>query len=269
MILAPFLLLLAPAQDMFRLPVTGSPMPDDTAQMGDRLGRCLDQARNDPTGATVTAAAWLGEVSGADRAPPQQCLGFAYTSQLRWEAAEGAFLAARTALAEDDRLGRARLGAMAGNAALAGGRADDALAAFDLAHADATAIADAGLAGSIAADRARALVSLGRTEEAAAALGEARTTAAAQEPVVWLLSATLARRTDDLPAAQTFIATAATLAPRDPAIGLEAGLIAVLDGRDDAARASWNSVVETAPTSPEAAAARDYLTQLDGAPTAP
>ena len=40
--------------------------------------------------------------------------------------------------------------------------------------------------------------------------------------------------------------------PRDPQVGLEAGVIAVLSGRDDAARKSWQSVIAAAPDSDEA-----------------
>ncbi|HZF45775.1 MAG TPA: hypothetical protein VEZ26_05540, partial [Sphingomonadaceae bacterium] len=62
---------------------------------------------------------------------------------------------------------------------------------------------------------------------------------------------------------------AAGLDPANPAIGLEAGVIAALAGADDAARKSWQSVVETAPDSPEAQTARDYLAQLAPTPTTP
>ena len=58
---------------------------------------------------------------------------------------------------------------------------------------------------------------------------------------------------------------AAHLAPTDPAIGLEAGVIAMLAGRRDAAAASWRSAIAAAPTSPEAEAARGYLDEIGGA----
>ena len=51
---------------------------------------------------------------------------------------------------------------------------------------------------------------------------------------------------------------------RDPAIGLEAGVIAAMAGREDQARASFASVIEVAPDSVEAGRARTYLTRLDG-----
>ena len=81
---------------------------------------------------------------------------------------------------------------------------------------------------------------------------------------MWLLSATLSRRTGDLKSAQAQIETAAGLAPSDPAVGLEAGVIAELAGNDDAARKSWNAVVALAPDGSEATSAKAYLAQIGG-----
>jgi Flp pilus assembly protein TadD len=77
-----------------------------------------------------------------------------------------------------------------------------------------------------------------------------------------LLSATLSRRTGDLAAAQSQIEQAATLDPRDPAIGLEAGVIAALAGRDEAAKKSFESVIAASPDSAQGIAAKQYLAQL-------
>jgi Flp pilus assembly protein TadD len=109
-------------------------------------------------------------------------------------------------------------------------------------------------------DRARAMVMQGREGEAEATLAAARTLDA-QSPFAWLLSATLARRLGKLDDAQGYIETAAALSPDYPEIGLEAGVIAMLDGRQEAAEASWRSVVELSPDSAEAASARSYLAQ--------
>ncbi|WP_054531465.1 tetratricopeptide repeat protein [Erythrobacter sp. SG61-1L] len=231
----------------------------------DRLTVCLDQARNDPSTAIVTASAWLGEALDAERSFPQQCLGIAYTRLLRWKAAEDAFLGARADVPETNPAQRGRFAAMAGNSALAEGRYDDALTDLGFASGDAASAGDAMLAGDIQIDRARALVGLGRAAEAAAALADARRDSP-QNSDGWLLSATLSRRDGDLESAQAQIQTAAGLDPVNPAIGLEAGVIAALSGRDDAARKSWQSVVQTSPDSAEAQTARDYLAQLNEAP---
>ena len=58
------------------------------------------------------------------------------------------------------------------------------------------------------------------------------------------------------------IAQAALLSPQDPAVGLEAGVIAALSGRDEEARRSFESVLLVAPQSTEATRARTYLEQL-------
>ena len=225
----------------------------------DRLTVCLDLARSDPAGAIAESSGWSSEASGAEASYPQQCLGFAYSMLLRWDAAESAFLDAREAAGAADPFRRARLATMAGNAALAGERGAAALAALDLAAADASG--DDGLRAMVEVDRARALVMLGREGEAEATLAAARTLDP-QSPFAWLLSATLARRLGKLEDAQGHIETAAALSPDYPEIGLEAGVIAMLAGRAEAAEASWRSVIEIAPDSEAAASARAYLAQV-------
>jgi hypothetical protein len=93
--------------------------PARTAELA-RLSQCLELARTDPATAIATAGLWLIEAHDAGKAWPQQCLGQAYVGVLRWKAAHDAFLGARDAALSSDYTARARLGAMAGNAALAG-----------------------------------------------------------------------------------------------------------------------------------------------------
>jgi tetratricopeptide (TPR) repeat protein len=153
---------------------------------------------------------------------------------------------------------------MAANAALAEERAAAALVSLAMASTDAEASGNAGLRSIIETDRARALVVQGNEAEAEAVLASARTHDA-QNALAWLLSATLARRLGKLDQAQGFIQTAAALAPDYVETGLEAGVIAMLQGREDAARTSWQSVVAVEPTSEAAETARGYLAQLEGA----
>ncbi|MDB5726366.1 MAG: hypothetical protein JWQ16_3120 [Novosphingobium sp.] len=229
------------------------------------LEECLSAVDSDPPGAVDMAEAWLAQAKGAATAPAQFCLGSANAALGRWDQAETAFLAGRDAAAASDTRLRAQLGAMAGTMALAQGEATRALTLLDQAHGDALTAADTVLGGDIAVDRSRALVALKREDDAAKALAEART-ASPSNPEGWLLSATLSRRQKNLAAAQTQIETAARLAPLNPEIGLEAGVIAVLSGRDEAARKSWQSVLAAAPGSDAATTATGYLAQLD--PTA-
>jgi len=246
---------------LFPLIAQGADLQTDE---GARLFICLEQARVDPTAAILNASTWLGESSGSERAFPHQCLGVAYSRLLRWQAAEEAFLIAHDLALESDHAFRAKLATMAGNAAIAQDQNIGALADFEIALGDAALAGDTRLAGDIQVDRARALVTLERLEEAGGALAIARRDAP-QNAEAWLLSATLARRRDQLEIAQSQIETAAALDPENPAVALEAGVIAVLSGRDQGARKSWLSAIELAPDSPEAKTARDYLAQLDGA----
>ena len=225
------------------------------------LSSCLAQATADPDAALDRADDWLKNSEGPARAAPQMCLGTAYAALEHWEPAINAFTEGRDDAAPGDHALRARLGAMAGNAALAGGSPVGALAVLEVARADAAAAKDnAGLAG-IAVDRARALVLLHREGEAATALADARA-AQPDDPSTWLLSATLARRMGQLADAQTDIEKAAMLAPTDGEVGLEAGVIAELSGHTDAARKSWQSVVAADPDGAAGRQASAYLAQI-------
>lgn len=256
-----------------------APVEQDLPTAPSRLRQCLDAAQADPAAAEATARAWAKEAAqgglGAT-AQPQLCLGSALAARGQFAAAEAALKAGREA-ATSDAVMRAQLGAMAGNAALAQMGADKegskaaaarALGLLDAARADAAAAERKLLVGGIQIDRARALVALGRLPEAAEALADARTTLP-EDPQGWLLSATLARRQDKLAEAQGFIQNAASLALQDADIGLEAGVIAMLGGHEEAARKSWQSVVTTAPDSEAGKRAAAYLQQIGPAPANP
>jgi tetratricopeptide (TPR) repeat protein len=224
-----------------------------------KLSACLASVPSGPASAIETASDWLGSASGIERAQAGHCLGVAQAESGDWQAAAASFTAARASVPAGNTSYRARLGALGGAAALAAGAPAEALALLDAARNEA---GKAGaLAGEIAVDRARALVALNRPAEAALALGEARA-ANPGDGQAWLLSATLSRRQGDLAGAQSQIEKAAALAPRDPAVGLEAGVIAALGGKEAAARLSFESVIALAPESEQAAAARAYLAQL-------
>jgi tetratricopeptide (TPR) repeat protein len=226
-----------------------------------RLARCIELARSAPLEAIEETDRWLAQARGSARADPGECKGLALSRLERWAEAAIVFATAHDDTPVFEQALRARRGAMAGNAALAAGQAEAALAALDSAHGEARRAKDNALAGGIALDRARTLVALNRIDEAASALAEARGALPA-DAQAWLLSATLSRRLGKLPEAQGQIEQAANLDPRDPAIGLEAGVIAMLAGREDAARKSWKAVIALAPDGAEARTARDYLEQL-------
>lgn len=226
------------------------------------LQNCLKLATDNPSDAMDEADGWLAAAkSMSERAGAKQCKALALTRQENWAEAAALFLAARDDTPATEPGERSRLGMLAGNALLLTGDITAGLDAFDHAHGDAHAANDGKLNGVIQIDRARALVALGRTAEASSALEEARYELPDNHQA-WLLSATLARRQGKLAEAQRQIERAAALMPVDPEIGLEAGVIAVLAGRDQSARLSWQSVLKAAPGSLAAKTAQAYLDQL-------
>ena len=234
-----------------------------------QLQNCLKLAMENPSDAIDEAEGWLAAAKTmSDRAGAKQCKALALTRLESWSEAAALFLAARDDTPASEPGERARLGALAGNALLLSGATAAGLDALDHAHGEAHTASDGKLNGVIQIDRARALVALGRTEEAASALEEARYELPGNYQA-WLLSATLARRQGKLAEAQRQIERAATLMPVDPEIGLEAGVIAVLSGRDQSARLSWQSVIKAAPGSLAAKTAQGYLDQLGPARASP
>lgn len=264
-------------------PAAPAPVPTPAAAalpaaQRSRFAQCLTVGTQNPAAGLEAARAWLAENQNkpaphAARGAAAQCLGQLLAQQGDFTAAAAAFAESVSQVPPGDTATATSLQAMAGNAALAGGDAAGALAWFDKALAPtpieasgANANVDAnGAMGAVQIDRSRALAALGSLAEAGTALEEAHRLAP-NDPEGWLLSATLARRAKDFERAQRDIEVAARLEPPGgalaSAIGLEAGVIAVLGGREDAARKSWESVLALGPESAEAKTSRGYLDQL-------
>jgi len=251
----------APAPSTPAAPAVGPAAPVFTAPLNDqaRFDACMDTATDDPTSGIMAANEWL--IAGGGYFA-RHCLGFAYAKDGRWSAAADAFVsAARDAeLAHDSSA--ANLWTQAGNAALASGDAKTAVTYFDAALA--RGISAGLLLGELHLDRARALVIADQPAEAEAAFAEAHRLVP-EDPLAWLLSATLARRQGKLERAQADIDIAARLAPRDPEVALEAGNIAATAGKYDVARRNWTQAIDIRPDGPLAKTARGHLTQLDEA----
>ncbi|MGI8943152.1 MAG: tetratricopeptide repeat protein [Qipengyuania sp.] len=248
-------------EEMRDRPPRENAAPEAAQQQRSRLSQCLMRAGSDAQAALDYAQAWREMAEPGELAQTSHCAGLALVRLGRFDEALQAFEAAREELEEPNPAYRARLGGMAGHAAMAKGDSAAALPYFESAVEDAVASADARLVAGLQVDMARALVSQQRPEDAAKALERARS----EDPSnvrAWLLSATLSRRLERLGEAQRQIEYAATLDPRDPAIGLEAGVIAALAGREEDARRSFQSVLDVAPESEEAERARTYLAQL-------
>ncbi|MBA4305541.1 MAG: hypothetical protein C0429_02270 [Sphingopyxis sp.] len=254
MLLLPFFLL------QTATPTSAQPLPTlDEVQFSE----CLKQAVTDAPSAVTQASDWAQKGGGF---LARACHGYALATDFKFDLAVPLLTeAARGAEAKkDDRA--ARFWAQAGNAAIAVGDMDVALESLNKALA-ATTLAPAERADT-EVDRARALVASGRNGEAESALTTARGLAP-ENATAWLLSATLARRENKLPDALAFIKTAAALGPRDPAVALEAGNIAIAAGDDTNARKQWEQVLAIAPNSRQAASAKAQLAALGPAPTPP
>lgn len=233
-----------------------APTPRATADAGRaRLAACAQLSQSDPASAIAEGARWLVEDGGADA---EQCLGLGYAADGQWDQARGAFMRAAEGLAADDIRRPALLG-QAANAALAGGDAAAARTALDTVLAYPAL--DANARGEALLDRARALVALGDGPAAQTDLTAAQALLP-NDPLVWLFSATLARRQGELDAAGDFIDRALELDQENPAALLEAGNIAIRLNAFDIAREAWTRAAASDAESAEGQAATRNLAQL-------
>lgn len=216
---------------------------------------CLDLARKDAPSAVTEASLWTQQNGGY---LALACHGFALATDFKFDLAAPILTEAAKGAEEKRDPRAARFWAQAGNAALANDQPADGLTALDRALAVAAANTERA---DIEVDRARALVALNRSDEAVMALASARTLGP-ENGTAWLLSATLARRVGKLPDALTYIQTAAALLPREPAVALEAGNIAIAAGDEAAARKQWEQVIAIAPSSRQANTAQAQLAAL-------
>ena len=243
------LLLLAATQ---AIPQAGPPDPVEQ-----RFDRCVGLASEDPAKAEGEAGQWQRDGGGF---LAHQCLGITYATELRWSAAASEFEAAARGgeIAHDRRT--ANSWAQAGNAWLAAGEPMKARGALNAALAIGTL---EGLQrGEANLDRARAFVASGDLADARADLDRACVDAAA-DPLAWLLSATLARRMNDLPRAKKDIAEALHRAGDDASVQLEAGNIAAATGDEAGAKLAWQRAVSIKPDGVAGRAARNALKQFD------
>ena len=209
-------------------------VPAPCASLGNQTAVAACTAR-----AAVTAGNWAEAATAFETAAKASAFGRDSQGSSFWAAAGNAWLAV-------DEIAKAR-------AAL-----DHALVAGTLTG---QALGDAQL------DHARTMVALG---DAAAARRDLDLALAnvPEDPLAWLLSATLARRSDDLARAKTDIAEATKRSPADPAVQLEAGNIAAKAGDEAGARTAWAEAVRLAPTSAQGRSAAAALEQFAPAPPA-
>lgn len=220
---------------------------------------CTDKIRTDPAAAAEAANVWHAQGGGA---LARQCAALAYAAQDRWPEAALAFEQAARETQKGEEAATAALWVQAGNARLAGGEARAAIANFD--RALVTGLLTGPARGEARLDRARANVLAGDPASARADLDEALKLVP-DDPLAWLLSASLARRMGQLDRAQTDIAEAARRSPDDANVALEAGRIALATDAPDAARVAFQGAIKNQPGSEAARAAQSELDRL-GAP---
>lgn len=231
-------------------------LPEAKTPTDIRFSQCIDQATDDPGKGLLAANKWQIEGGGF---LARNCLGFAYAELENWTKAVPEFvLSAKGAeAAKDDR--SAIFWSQAGNAALAKG--DHAVALTYLEAALKQDRLDGLLKGEVHLDMARVYVALDQYEQAKTQFALVHELVP-EDPLGWLLSATLARRMGDLAQAKSDVAVAAKLAGADPAVALEAGNIAYEAGDVANAKSNWEQAVKFGPDSPSAKAATRYLSQL-------
>ena len=185
-------------------PVESAP-PAARTPIDVRFDQCIDQAADDPVNGLLNANRWQIEGGGY---LARNCLGFAYAEQENWTKALPEFVqAAEGAQAEGDERA-ANFWAQAGNAALASGDPQAGLKYFDAALRQDSL--DGLLKGEVHLDMARVHVALNQYDEAKKQFAMVHELVP-EDPLGWLLSATLARRMGDLVQAKADIATAAKL----------------------------------------------------------
>ena len=217
---------------------------------------CQTAVQADAEAGLAAANRWRAAGGGLYAA---QCLGLAYVSLERWLLAAATFEQAAQAA---DRAGDARgadLWVQAGNAKLAGGDPAAALVQFDTALRSRHLTPE--LRGEVQLDRARALVARAQLADARIALDQAVELVPA-DPMVWYLSAALARRQDDLARARSDIARARELARDNPEVLLLAGTIAGQSGDMIEAERLYRMVATQAPNSEAGRAAAQSLATI-------
>jgi tetratricopeptide (TPR) repeat protein len=225
-----------------------------------RFDACVALTKSDAARAMTEADAWAKQ---AQDLPSRHCLGLAQAAAGNWLPAATTFTRAAAAAEGSSDPRAALLWTQAANAALAG--EDPTLARTALDRALKLPGLTAAMQGEAWLDRGRADVMLNDTKAARIDIDQG-VKLAPDDPFAWLLSATLARREDDLARAARDIATAGKLSPDDAAVALEAGNIAMAAGAEPAAKIAWERAKTLAPGDPSGQAAAAQLDQLEKAP---
>jgi len=246
------------------VPAAAQPLASDLS----RFRACTAVARADPARGVAVANGWRVEGGGS---AARHCLAMAQFLKGDHDAALESFEAAATLAASGQGgAGPARALWTAGiNAALLAERPETALRFADAALALAP---DAAEAAALELLRAEALVDLKRGREGLAAIAAALV----RDPGVpsgWLLKAKLARQLGEHDEAEAAILEAARRTPLETQeagdVQLEAGMIAMAQGKRDLAQAAFTSAASGDAEWPATKAAEAALAQLAARAPAP
>jgi tetratricopeptide (TPR) repeat protein len=245
---------------LYLLAAAAAPAPQPLAKLpGDDVARfnaCVALTKSDTPRALREAEDWAKQ---AGNLPARHCFGLAQAAAEKWEPAATTFVRAATDAEGMNDPRAPLLWTQAANAALAAEDPNLARTALDRALK---------LPGLTEVMQGEAWLDRGRADVALNDMAAARTDIdhaiqlVPKDPFAWLLSATLARRSDDLEKASRDIAEAAKLAPDAAAVALEAGNIAIEAGADAAAKVAWERAKKLDPDGPPGLAADEQLAEL-------
>jgi tetratricopeptide (TPR) repeat protein len=221
-----------------------------------RYAACIQIAAKDPARALQMAHGWRLEGGGI---AARHCLAVAQMRAGHHDAALKSYEAAGQASEDAGDSQAVPLWRQAAEAAMIVDRPADALRFVDraLKRPEGTEISPRAQADLLTL-RAEAQVALNQPDAAMADLTQA-TGLSPEFFTPWLLKATLARRSGDLPAAEASLLQAANLAPESPDVALEAGNIAAAKGDMALARQAWEAAAADGSGTPAGQAATAAL----------
>ena len=189
----------------------------------------------------------------------QACRALVANKAGRFAEAAAAFEEA-AGLAPSGDPARDRALAAAGNMWIAAGQPGKAALALDRALAGGGLKAEQH--GLALLDRARAAEAQGDLKTARARINEAAKSIG-EDPYLWYLSAAVALREENIPAAKSAINRALAMVPDSAEVLFEAGHIAKAGGEDVQARDYWTRAIAADPSGPTGKAARQALAMTD------
>ena len=248
-----------PPVDPILIPPRGPEPEDQSLALAEaqRLLNCMQLAQQDPDAAIAEGARWALTDNGVEA---HLCLGVGYENDGEWARAEQSYMQAHARAEATNDTRQIGILVNAGRMALADGNAETARSRFD------TALASDQLGeserGHVLLERAQVHVVLDDGTAAQTDLIAAQALMP-NDKLVWLLSATLARRQGNFDEAGDFIDRALELDQSDPAILLEAGNIAIGLNAYGVAEQAWGRASAADPDGPAGQAARRNLERLN------